>query len=116
VIKIMTVNEVIGARIKTLLQEKGIMVKELAAYIGMKPSNLSMVISGTLRLMPDKGRKVAEYLGVTMDKLFDPEPDLVIFLRAKPGCAAKEGVKEQLEKQLQAYFEYYDAQHPENGE
>jgi transcriptional regulator with XRE-family HTH domain len=78
-------RKVIGDRIKSLLQEHGKKVKELARYIGLQPSSVSMIVSGDMALQPTPGRKVAEFFNISMDKLYDPEPDLVVFLRAKPG-------------------------------
>jgi transcriptional regulator with XRE-family HTH domain len=101
-------RKVIGDRIRTLLFEHGKKVKELAHHIGLQSSSVSLIMSGDMALQADKGRKVAEFFGITMDALFDPEPDLVVYLRVKPG-SGREGVEKQLEGQLKAFFEYYDA-------
>jgi transcriptional regulator with XRE-family HTH domain len=102
-------KNVLGRRIKSLLQEQGKSSKDLAAYVGMTRQNLSMVVIGQCGLRAHFGRKVAEYLGITMEQLYDPELDLIIHLRMKPG-EKREEVEARLKKELEAYFTACEAQ------
>lgn len=65
----------VGARLRSLREERGIAQKQLAADIGMEPAALSRVETGKRSMAIGELVLIAERLGVASDDLLLASPD-----------------------------------------
>lgn len=99
-------RKAVGIRIRNLLYVNGKTLTELAKQIGMQRSNLSMVLRGDNTLMPEYGKKVAEFFKVSMDQLYDEREEIPFYLTIPQGMSREEvepGVKRAIEEYLKQF-------------
>jgi len=64
-----TVNEKLGANIRKIREEKGLLQKELSKKVGIDPAYLSNIETGKMNPTVTTIEKIAKALGVGCDKL-----------------------------------------------
>lgn len=70
-------------RLKEILAQKGITLKEFSQISGISQSNLSNYINGNISPTLDTLKKIASYLGVDLIEMFKEKEDVEFFVRYK---------------------------------
>lgn len=70
-------------RIKEILSQKGITLKEFANTSGISQSNLSNYINGNISPTLDTLKKIASHLEVDLVELFKENEDIELFAKYK---------------------------------
>ena len=68
-------------RIKEILAQKGITLKDFAATSGISQSNLSNYINGNISPTLDTLKKIATHLGIDVVELFKEKDDVELFCK-----------------------------------
>lgn len=68
-------------RLKELLSQKGITLKDFAATSGISQSNLSNYINGNISPTLDTLKKIASHLGIDVVELFKEREEVELFVR-----------------------------------
>lgn len=68
-------------RLKEILSQKGITLKDFAAMSGISQSNLSNYINGNISPTLDTLKKIATHLGIDLVELFKEKEDVELFAR-----------------------------------
>ena len=68
-------------RLKELLSQKGIPLKDFAATSGISQSNLSNYINGNISPTLDTLKKIASHLGIDVVELFKEREEVELFAR-----------------------------------
>ncbi len=68
-------------RLKELLSQKGITLKDFAATSGISQSNLSNYINGNISPTLDTLKKIASHLGIDVVELFKEREEVELFAR-----------------------------------
>lgn len=68
-------------RLKELLSQKGITLKDFAATSGISQSNLSNYINGNISPTLDTLKKIASHLGIDVVELFKKREEVELFAR-----------------------------------
>lgn len=92
-------NDIISRNIINIMKQNGMKQVDLAAYIGVSKQVISKMLSGARVINAVELQKIAEYLGVSMEKLVKipttiPETNVVrVFMGRVESPEAKEGLK-----------------------
>lgn len=70
-------------RLKEILSQKGITLKDFAATSGISQSNLSNYINGNISPTLDTLKKIASHLGIDVVELFKEREDVELFAKYK---------------------------------
>lgn len=70
-------------RLKEILSQKGITLKDFANTSGISQSNLSNYINGNISPTLDTLKKIASHLGIDLVELFKEKEDVELFARYK---------------------------------
>lgn len=70
-------------RLKEILAQKGITLKDFAATSGISQSNLSNYINGNISPTLDTLKKIASYLGIDVVELFREKENVELYARYK---------------------------------
>ena len=70
-------------RLKELLAQKGITLKDFAATSGISQSNLSNYINGNISPTLDTLKKIAAHLDIDIVELFKEKEDVELFVKYK---------------------------------
>ena len=68
-------------RLKEILAQKGITLKDFAASSGISQSNLSNYINGNISPTLDTLKKIATHLGIDVVELFKEKDDVELFCK-----------------------------------
>lgn len=68
-------------RLKEILAQKGITLKDFAATSGISQSNLSNYINGNISPTLDTLKKIATHLGIDVVELFKEKDDVELFCK-----------------------------------
>ena len=68
-------------RLKEILAQKGITLKDFAATSGISQSNLSNYINGNISPTLDTLKKIAIHLGIDVVELFKEKDDVELFCK-----------------------------------
>jgi transcriptional regulator with XRE-family HTH domain len=68
-------------RLKEILSQKGITLKDFAATSGISQSNLSNYINGNISPTLDTLKKIASHLGIDVVELFKEREEVELFAR-----------------------------------
>jgi transcriptional regulator with XRE-family HTH domain len=68
-------------RLKELLSQKGITLKDFAATSGISQSNLSNYINGNISPTLDTLKKIASHLGIDVVELFKEREEVELFAK-----------------------------------
>ena len=68
-------------RLKEILTQKGITLKDFAATSGISQSNLSNYINGNISPTLDTLKKIATHLGIDVVELFKEKDDVELFCK-----------------------------------
>lgn len=58
-------------KLKTLMEEKNVLQEELATAVGVSQTFISYILNGFKTPSLDVAKRIADYLGVTVDELID---------------------------------------------
>lgn len=70
-------------RLKDILSQKGITLKDFANTSGISQSNLSNYINGNISPTLDTLKKIAAHLDISLVELFKEKEDVELFVRYK---------------------------------
>lgn len=68
-------------RLKEILAQKGITLKDFASTSGISQSNLSNYINGNISPTLDTLKKIASYLGIDVVELFREKEDVELYAK-----------------------------------
>lgn len=70
-------------RLKEILAQRGITLKDFAATSGISQSNLSNYINGNISPTLDTLKRIADNLNISLTELFKEDEDLVFYAKYK---------------------------------
>jgi transcriptional regulator with XRE-family HTH domain len=91
------INQAVGERIRALMEQKGLTLKEVARQVRFHEMNLNHILRGRADLKPEMALRLSEFLGVSLEEIYAkaPLPVLVpIYLRLRPGEDREEAIRE----------------------